>query len=83
MHLPFEKRFPSELNRDHDYYMSHAYNQALLAWEKDEVPIGAVIAHEGVIIASAYNQTRSTNDRAPMPRCLLSQKPLIISGTGG
>ena len=62
MHLPFEKRFPSELNRDHDYYMSHAYNQALLAWEKDEVPIGAVIAHEGAIIASAYNQTRSTND---------------------
>ena len=62
MHLPFEKRFPSELNRDHDYYMSHAYNQALLAWEKDEVPIGAVIAHEGTIIASAYNQTRSTND---------------------
>ena len=62
MHLPFEKRFPSELNRDHDYYMSHAYNQALLAWEKDEVPIGAVIAHEGSIIASAYNQTRCTND---------------------
>ena len=62
MHLPFEKRFPSELNRDHDYYMSHAYNQALLAWEKDEVPIGAVIARKGAIIASAYNQTRSTND---------------------
>ena len=62
MHLPFEKRFPSELNRDHDYYMSHAYNQSLIAWEKDEVPIGAIIAHEGAIIASAYNQTRSTND---------------------
>ena len=62
MHLPFEKRFPSELNRDHDYFMSHAYNQALLAWEKDEVPIGAVIVHEGAIIASAFNQTRSTND---------------------
>ena len=42
--------------------MSHAYNQALLAWEKDEVPIGAVIVHEGGIIASAFNQTRSTND---------------------
>ena len=62
MHLPFEKRFPSELNRDHDYFMSHAYNQALLALEKDEVPIGAVIVHKGAIIASAFNQTRSTND---------------------
>ena len=62
MNAPFEKRFPSELNRDHDYFMSHAYNQALLAWEKDEVPIGAVIVHEGGIIAAAHNQTRSTND---------------------
>ena len=62
MNAPFEKRFPSELNRDHNYFMSHAYNQALLAWEKDEVPIGAVIIHEGRIIAAAHNQTRSTND---------------------
>ena len=62
MQHTFEKRFPSELNRDHDYYMSHAYNQALRAWEKDEVPVGAVIVHEGAIIASAFNQTRSTND---------------------
>ena len=62
MQAPFEKRYPSELNRDHEYYMTHAFNQALIAWEKDEVPIGAVIVHEGQIIASAFNQTRSTND---------------------
>ena len=62
MNNPFEKRFPSELNRNHDYYMSHAYNQALLAWEKDEVPIGAVIVNNERIIAAAHNQTRSTND---------------------
>lgn len=58
----FEKRYPSELNRNNEYYMSHAYNQALIAWEKDEVPIGAVIVKEGQIIASAHNQTRSTLD---------------------
>lgn len=62
MQNPFEKRFPSELNRDHEYFMSHAYNQALLAWEKDEVPIGAVIVQGDQILASAHNQTRSTQD---------------------
>ncbi len=58
----FEKRFPSELNRNDEYYMSHAYNQALIAWEKDEVPIGAVVVQAGQIIASAHNQTRRTLD---------------------
>lgn len=59
---PFEKIYPSALNRDADYFMAHAYNQAIEAWKKDEVPIGAVIEHDGKIIASAHNQSRSTND---------------------
>lgn len=59
---PFEKIFPSELKRDADYFMTHAYNQAIEAWKKDEVPIGAVIEFEGRIIASAHNQSRSSND---------------------
>ncbi|MFO8026865.1 MAG: tRNA adenosine(34) deaminase TadA [Opitutales bacterium] len=59
---PFEKIYPSELQRDAEYYMTHAYNQAIEAWKKDEVPIGAVIAYQGAIIASAHNQSRSTND---------------------
>ena len=42
--------------------MMHAYNEAIEAWKKDEVPIGAVIEHEGRIIAAAHNQSRSTND---------------------
>lgn len=62
MHEILRKRFPSELQRDKLYFMSHAYNQALLAWEKGEVPIGAVIEKEGQIIAYAHNQTRGTND---------------------
>ena len=62
MNCPFEKRFPSELNRDAEYFMTHAYNEAIEAWKKDEVPIGAVVEHEGRIIASAHNQSRSSND---------------------
>ena len=51
-----------------------------LPGKKDEVPIGAVIAHEGAIITSAYNQTRSTNDPSAHAEMLAIHKPLIISG---
>ena len=59
---PFEKIYPSALNRDAEYFMAFAYNEALEAWKKDEVPIGAVIVHNDRIVASAHNQSRSTND---------------------
>ena len=36
-------------------YMQEAINQAHLAEEEDEVPIGAVIVHNGKIIAKAKN----------------------------
>lgn len=62
MKCPFEKLYPSEMKRDADYFMSHAYNESIEAWEKDEVPIGAVIEHQGRIIASAHNQSRTAND---------------------
>ena len=62
MKCPFEKLYPSEMKRDADYFMSHAYNESIEAWKKDEVPIGAVIEHQGRIIASAHNQSRTAND---------------------
>ncbi len=37
--------------------MSLAYNEAISAWNEDEVPIGAVIEHRGNVIASAHNST--------------------------
>ncbi len=42
--------------------MQHAYNEAIRAWESDEVPVGAVIRLNDQIIASAYNQTRVQKD---------------------
>ena len=59
---PFEKVYPSELTRDVNYFMTYAYNESIEAYIKDEVPVGAVIEHKGRIIASAHNQSRSTND---------------------
>ena len=59
---PFEKIYPSALERNPEYFMAYAYNQAIEAWKEDEVPIGAVIEHRGQIIASAHNQSRTVND---------------------
>ena len=45
-----------------DYFMGEALRQAMRAWEAGEVPIGAVIVHEGRIIARAFNQVELLND---------------------
>jgi len=59
---PFEKRFPSQLHRDDTFFMSLAYNQAIDAWRRDEVPIGCVIEHGGEVIAFAHNTVESSQD---------------------
>lgn len=62
MECPFTKRYPSELCRDDSYYMSYAYNEAINAWQQDEVPIGAVICCAGSIIAKAHNRVEALKD---------------------
>lgn len=47
------------------YYMGEAIAEARLAAEKDEVPVGAVIVQDGVIIARAHN-LRETEKNALM-----------------
>lgn len=59
---PFEKRFPSQLVRDDVFFMSLAYNQAIDAWRKDEVPIGCVIEFGGEAIAAAHNTVEHAKD---------------------
>ena len=39
----------------HEYFMRKALNEAQIAYQKDEVPVGAVIVHENKIIAKAHN----------------------------
>jgi tRNA(adenine34) deaminase len=45
-----------------EYYMQQALKLAALAYEDDEVPIGAVIVMQNRIIAKAYNQVEKLND---------------------
>ena len=59
---PFEKRFPSQLVRDDAFFMSLAYNQAIDAWRRGEVPIGAVIERDGEIVALAHNTVEAAHD---------------------
>lgn len=59
---PFEKIYPSLLNKDDAFFMSLAYNLAIDAWRKDEVPVGAVIECDGEVIAASHNLVDSTLD---------------------
>ena len=45
-----------------EYYMQIALREAWSAFEKDEVPVGAVIVSNGKIIAKGHNLTETLND---------------------
>ncbi len=47
---------------DHTFYMQRAFDLALQAADRGEVPVGAVIVFNNVIIAQAYNQPIATHD---------------------
>ncbi|VEU79653.1 nucleoside deaminase [Haploplasma axanthum] len=38
-----------------EFFMNEAYKEALKAYKKDEVPVGAVVVLDGMIIARAHN----------------------------
>ncbi|MDD5679729.1 MAG: tRNA adenosine(34) deaminase TadA [Candidatus Omnitrophica bacterium] len=46
----------------HTYYMQEALKEAVKAFERDEVPVGAVIVYKNKIIARAYNQIITLKD---------------------
>ncbi len=50
--------FNSNLN----HFMSEAILEAKIAFQKDEVPVGAIIVENNIIIARAHNQNLTDND---------------------
>jgi len=46
----------------HEYFMNEAFKEAQKAFDKDEVPIGAVVVCNNTIIAKAHNLTETLND---------------------
>jgi tRNA(adenine34) deaminase len=47
---------------DDTYFMKKAFHEAEIAYEKGEIPVGAVIVIEDRIIARAHNLTETLND---------------------
>jgi tRNA(adenine34) deaminase len=47
---------------DDKYFMRRALDEAKIALQKDEVPVGAVIVCDNQIIARAHNLTETLND---------------------
>ena len=48
--------------QQHDRWMRLALAQARIAFEEGEVPVGAVIVHDGRVIAEGYNQREALQD---------------------
>lgn len=46
----------------HERWMRAALDQALLALEVNEVPVGAVVVHDGQVVGAGFNQPISAND---------------------
>jgi tRNA(adenine34) deaminase len=45
-----------------DWFMRLALDEARAAFDEGEVPVGAVIVHEGRVIAAAHNQREALHD---------------------
>lgn len=58
--------------------MAEALAQAKLAFEKDEVPIGAVIVENGKIIAKSYNQNIALKDPTAHAEMLALRQAALI-----
>lgn len=48
--------------KQHTFFMKQALKQAAIAFELGEIPVGAVIVHNELVIAKAYNQTQLLKD---------------------
>ena len=66
-----------------EYYMKLAYKYAKLAYEKDEVPVGAVIVKNNIVLAKSYNLVETLTDvTAHDEMIIMPQCPNIKKGQG-
>jgi tRNA(adenine34) deaminase len=47
---------------NHEYYMNEALKLAETAFDEGEIPVGALVVCNGLIIAKGYNQTEKLQD---------------------
>ena len=62
------------MEKSKEYYMKKALKEAEKAYQKLEVPVGAVIVKDGKIIARAHNQKETKKDTTKHAEILAIQK---------
>ena len=65
----------------HQDWMQIALREAQMAFEQGEVPIGAVIVHDGQMIASAHNEREQNNDPTAHAEILVIQRAAKVLGS--
>ncbi len=48
--------------RDHEFWMKAALKEAQRAFDEDEIPVGAVVVHDGKLIGKGHNQIEQLQD---------------------
>lgn len=72
---PFEPICQSNLTTEEEKFMALAYEQALIAWRKGEVPVGAAaISNEGKVLALEHNMVEELNDATAHAEILVLRK---------
>lgn len=64
----------------HERFMQLALEQAGLARELDEVPVGAIVVRDGAVIASAHNETVARRDATAHAELLAIQRAAVATG---
>ena len=62
------------MEKNREYYMKQALKEAEKAYQKLEVPVGAIIVKDGKIIARAHNQKETKMDTTKHAEILAIQK---------
>ena len=62
-------------------YMKTAFDEAVLAKENGEVPVGAAIFKDGTLIAKAHNLCQANKDPMAHAEMLVMKKALSVLGT--
>lgn len=65
----------------HQDWMRLALKQAQMAFEQGEVPIGAIIVHDGQVIAAAHNEKEQRNDPTAHAEVLVIQRATEALGS--
>jgi tRNA(adenine34) deaminase len=65
----------------HQDWMRVALLQAQLAFEQGEVPIGAIIVQNGLVIAAAHNEREQKNDPTAHAEVLVIQRAAKVLGS--